>query len=263
MRLQRFYTSAYISFSHLFIRCSDCSAFRGANHGLSQPRNKESLASMIHVDKQLNRPSTTTSLLSKQDDEGEDNKDRQTNKLDIFGQPNDDDSITKRKNKKAFEETEIQGPDRIKSCIPYVLPLIDGDSFGAYIYDRIPPLGMLDYVLLRPIVEGFEAVPILSILLFVAFALGPRLTDQSREVRFNAQQAILIDVSLIIPQLIGGAVADADANLPRAVMEPCSNFVWFGLFSMVIYCVVSNLRGKRPDQIPFISGAADYAIGPF
>eukprot|EP00580_Thalassiosira_gravida_P014971 CAMPEP_0201664422 /NCGR_PEP_ID=MMETSP0494-20130426/5892_1 /ASSEMBLY_ACC=CAM_ASM_000839 /TAXON_ID=420259 /ORGANISM="Thalassiosira gravida, Strain GMp14c1" /LENGTH=179 /DNA_ID=CAMNT_0048143185 /DNA_START=155 /DNA_END=691 /DNA_ORIENTATION=+ len=179
---------------------------------------------MINVDKQLDRPSTT-SLLSKQDDEGDD-KDRRTDKLDIFGQPNDDDSIMNRKNRAFEEETEIQGPDRIKSCIPYVLPLIDGDSFGTYIYDRIPPLGTLDYVLLRPIVEGFEAAPFLSILLFVAFALGPRLTDQSREVRFNAQQAILIDVSLIIPQLLGGAVADADANLPRAVMEPCSNFVW-------------------------------------
>lgn len=85
----------------------------------------------------------------------------------------------------------------------------------------------------------------------------------SREVRFNAQQAVLIDAALILPTLIGDAVSDADANFPRALMEPCSNFVWFAYASMVIYCVASNLRGKKPDQIPFISGTADYMAGPF
>jgi len=104
---------------------------------------------------------------------------------------------------------------------------------------------------------------VLSILLFITFALGPQLTNQSREVRFNAQQAVLIDVALIFPSLIGEAVAEADANLPRAIMEPSSNFVWYAYVSAVIYCVVSNLRGKKPDQIPFISNWADYAVGPF
>lgn len=215
----------------------------------------------IHDGEKSFGPSTTYLSGRKDEDEetGKDN-DRPNNDLDIFGQPKDK---TKRKTNAFDEEGDIRGPDRIKSCIPYVLPLIDGDSFGKYIYERIPPLGTLDYVLLRPLVEGVEAAPFLSILIFVAFALGPQLTGQSREVRFNAQQAILIDVALIIPQLIGGAVADADANLPRALMEPCSNFVWYGYVSLVVYCVASNLRGKKPDQIPYISGVADYAIGPY
>lgn len=162
-----------------------------------------------------------------------------------------------------YDEGDIRGPDRIKSCIPYILPLIDGDNFGKYMYERVPPLGTIDYVFLRPIVDGFNAAPILSILLFVTFALGPQLTGQSREVRFNAQQAILIDVALILPSLLGTAVAEAGANFPRSIMEPSSNFVWYAYVSMVIYCVVSNLRGNKPDQIPFISGVADYAVGPF
>lgn len=205
-------------------------------------------------------PANAARLFGRGDDDGEEDEKRPINNLDIFGQPKDD----KSKRKNAFDdEGDIRGPDRIKSCIPYVLPLIDGDSFGKYVYERFPPLGTLDYVLLRPLVEAVQAAPFLSILLFVAFALGPQFTNQSREVRFNAQQAVLIDVALIFPQLIGEAVAEADANLPRTVMEPCSNFVWIGYASMVVYCVASNLRGKKPDQIPFISGAADYAIGPF
>lgn len=204
-------------------------------------------------------------LFESQDDNNnghdENNESDYKNPLDIFGQPKDKQQT--KGNNPFYDEGDIRGPDRIKSCIPYILPLIDGDNFGKYIYDRIPPLGALDYVLLRPIVEGFHAAPFLSIVLFMIFALGPQFTGQSREVRFNAQQAILVDVALIFPQLLGEAVADAEANFPRAVMEPCSNFVWYFLVSSVVYSVTCNLRGKRPDQIPFISGAADYAIGPF
>jgi hypothetical protein len=211
----------------------------------------------------LFRPSRTCAYERQggNDDGGDEDK-RPVNNLDIFGQPKDPKGGGKRK-KNFDDEGDIRGPDRIKSCIPYLLPLIDGDSFGKYMYERVPPLGNLDYVLIRPLVECVQAVPFLGILLFIAFSLGPRLTGQSREVRFNAQQAVLIDVALIFPTLIGEAVGSADANLPRSIMEPSSNFVWIAYVSMCIYCVASNLRGKKPDQIPFISNYAEIAIGPF
>ena len=96
-----------------------------------------------------------------------------------------------------------------------------------------------------------------------SFALGPQLTGQSREVRFNAQQAILIDITLFFPQILSEAVTEADANFSRSVTEPCSNFVFYYYVSLVVYSVVSNLRGKKPTGIPWISSTADYVIGPF
>jgi len=205
--------------------------------------------------------STTTCALfgrQKKDDDEDDGFDSRPN-LDIFGQ-----SEEQKKRKKIIDdEGEIRGPDRIKSCIPYLLPLIDGDVFGKYMYERIPPLGTLDYILIRPLVQCVEAVPFLSILIFTAFALGPRFTNQSRGVRFNAQQAILIDVALIIPSLVAESVRSADAHLPRALVEPSSNFVWYVYVSMVVYSIVCNLNGRKPDQIPFISNTAENAIGPF
>lgn len=176
------------------------------------------------------------------------------NNLDIFGQPKD-------KPRQIVDEGDIRGADRIKSCIPYVLVLIDGDMFGKYIYERIPPLGTLDYIFLRPIVQGVQAAPFLSIVLFAIFALGPRLTDQSRPIRFNAQQAVFLDVAILFPSLIAESVVDA--HLPRAILEPAANFVWYTYMSAVLYCITSNLRGKVPNQIPWISGMADNAIGPF
>ena len=91
---------------------------------------------------------SSTRLFEKRDDKGDDKNEPYTNNLDIFGQPKDG------KKKQYEDEGDIRGPDRIKSCIPYMLPLIDGDNFGKYIYERIPLLGDLDYVMLRPIVEG-------------------------------------------------------------------------------------------------------------
>jgi len=200
-------------------------------------------------------------MIRRSKEDGDDSKGEEQqqpiNNLDIFGQPKD-------KERRKFEdEGDIRGPDRIKSCIPYMLPLIDGDSFGRFIYERVPPLATLDYVLMRPFVEAFHAVPFLSILLFMVFAIGPQLLRDSlsREVRFNAQQAIFIDLALLFPILIGEAIEGE--TVPRQLLEPSTNFVWIGYMSLVLYSVASCLRGKKPDQIPFISSAAEMSTGPF
>lgn len=159
-------------------------------------------------------------------------------------------------------DDEIQGADRIKSCIPYMLPLIDGDHFGRFIYNSIPPLGAIDDFVLGPFVTLNRQVPFLSLILFTAFTLGTRFNmDMNRNVRFNAQQAALIDLALIFPELIGSSFAEEP--LPRALVASSMNFVWIAYVSLVVYSIYSNLRGKRPDQIPFISNGADLMVGPF
>ena len=156
----------------------------------------------------------------------------------------------------------IEGSDRIKSCVPYLLPLLDGDHFGIYLYNRVPPLAALDDYLLQPIQNFYQAIPLAPILFFLALTLGTRGNmNMSRSVRFNAQQAAIIDVALVFPELIAGSLQDSD--LPRTLLEPCSNFVYYAYMTMVVYSVVSNLRGHRPNQIPWISEAADMAVGPF
>ncbi len=159
-------------------------------------------------------------------------------------------------------DDEIQGIDRVKSCIPYMLPLIDGDHFGRFIYNSIPPLGAIDDFFLGPFVTINRQLPFLSLILFTAFTLGTRFNvDMNRNVRFNAQQAALIDLALIFPELIGSSFVGEP--LPRALVASSMNFVWIGYMSLVVYSIYSNLRGKRPDQIPFISNGADLMVGPF
>lgn len=160
------------------------------------------------------------------------------------------------------QDDEIQGADRIKACVPYLLPLIDGDHFGRFIYERITPLGAVNEVTIGPLAELVHKIPFLSLGLFVALTLGTRFnTEMSRNLRFSAQQAALIDVALLLPELLGSGFEDDP--LPRYIAEPCSNFVWYAYMSTIVYCVYSNLRGKKPDQIPFLSNSADLLVGPF
>lgn len=159
-------------------------------------------------------------------------------------------------------DEEIEGSDRLKACVPYILPLLDGDQFGTYIYERVPPLGFVHDMLLGPLVDIYHHIPFLGLGLFVALTLGTRFnTSMDRNVRFSAQQAALIDVALIFPELIASSFIEQP--LPRYIVEPCANFVWYAYMSAVAYSLWSNLKGKKPDQIPYISASADLMVGPF
>lgn len=161
------------------------------------------------------------------------------------------------------EGDELVGQDRIKACIPYVLPLLDGDAFGAYIYDRIPPLKFLHELLLAPLVSIFDNIPFLAIILFIILSIGTRNTDgMTRMVRFNAQQAVLIDVVLIVPTWMA-SVMERTGGVPRVWDEAGCNFVYYALMSAILYSIFSNLNGKKPDGIPYLSGAAEFMVGPF
>jgi hypothetical protein len=157
---------------------------------------------------------------------------------------------------------DVQGADVLKSCIPYLLPLLDGEHFGKYIYQQVPPLGFLDSLFIGPLSEFYNRVPFLGLIMFLALTLGTRMnTDMNWNVRFNAQQAALIDVSLVFPELIGSAFEGED--LPRYIQAPCMNFVWYTYMAMVLYSIWSNVvLRKRPDQIPWISAYATTMTGP-
>lgn len=155
--------------------------------------------------------------------------------------------------------SEIEGTDRIVSCLPYLLPVLDGDKFGRYIYARVPPLGFADAILLGPLKIAYNSIPFLGFGIFIALSVLSRNPNLSRGVRFNMQQAILLDIVLIFPSLFGSL----GMNFPRILAEPASNFVYYGLVASVGYAVISNLQGKTPNEIPIVSEAAEAQTGPF
>ena len=159
-------------------------------------------------------------------------------------------------------DDDLEGTDKYKACVPYVLPLLDGEKFGNYIYERVPPLGFLDGLFIGPLHEIYSQFDWLGLLLFCALTLGTRFnTDMNRNVRFNAQQAAMISATLVVPELIAYSFVDED--IPRYIVEPCSNFVWYTYMSMCLYSIYNNLRGKKPDAIPYVSNLSELLVGPF
>ena len=150
-----------ISFCIFSIICQWCAAFQSTAHTYNFQTHH---VPHRHQSARNNKYKVVRLYGTNDDDDNEDNdndnKTEYNNKLDIFGEP-------KNKPKIIQDEGEIRGSDRIKSCIPYILPLIDGDQFGHYLYERIPILDELHYVLLRPIVDATQAAPALSLILFV------------------------------------------------------------------------------------------------
>ena len=161
------------------------------------------------------------------------------------------------------DENEIDDiGNRIRCCFPYLLPILDGDHFGQYIYERIPPLGLVNDIFLGPLVYWTRTIPFLSLLFFLVLTLGTRFNmNMNRTIRYNAQQAALIDVVLLFPELIASGFQEGD--VPRSIAEPCTNFVWYVYTISVLYCIISNLRGKKPNGIPYLSESAEWMVGPF
>jgi hypothetical protein len=159
-------------------------------------------------------------------------------------------------------DDELEGANRLKACIPYILPLLDGDQFGRYIYLRFPLLANLNDFFLGPLLTISHKIPFFTVGFFIMLTLGTRFnTEMDRNVRFSAQQAALIDVALIFPELI--ASTTGESPLPRGVVEPCNNFIYYAYMFAVVSSVYRNLRGKKPDHIPYISPFSDLMVGPF
>lgn len=159
------------------------------------------------------------------------------------------------------EDGEIEGPDRIKACVPYLLPLIDGHHFAKYLCLRFPIIGAIDSVTIGPLADVFDTIPLASFTLFLVLSLGTRNPEMNRSLRFSAQQAVLIDVTLILPELFTTAFGGSKEFQP--LFEPASNFTSYYYLTCCMYSIAQNLRGKKPDNIPYISNLAQIATGPF
>ena len=148
--------------------------------------------------------------------------------------------------------------ERALGCLVYMLPALDGFVYGTYVYSHVPGLAPIAYSFL-PAVNAFQSIPFAGLALFIGFSFFSRNQNLSRFLRFNIQQALLLDIALIIPSVLGPA-----ANIfPELLQLVGQNFVFYSWFLAVAYAVVCNVQGKVPDQVPIISDAARMQIGPW
>lgn len=153
--------------------------------------------------------------------------------------------------------SEIEGTtDRLLSCLPYLIPLLDGDRYGKYLFYLVPALGMADSIVLGPFKAIYSVIPFAQLIAFIGLSVLSRNPDIPRPVRFNIQQALILDISLIFPGLLG----QLPIPIPAILANSGSNFVYLAIVGSVVYSVVSNVTGKVPDKIPVISEAAGSSV---
>ncbi|MDY6804303.1 MAG: Tic20 family protein [Cyanobacteriota bacterium] len=141
--------------------------------------------------------------------------------------------------------------DRIFACLPYLLPLVEGLVYGSYLFREFPPLSLI-LLPLSPVIQLFQAIPFAELIVFFGlYFLVIRNENISHFIRFNAMQAILLDIILILCGLILGIVS---GGMSAFIVETISNTIFLGLLATFVYAVVQSIRGQYA-EIPGISDA--------
>ena len=142
-------------------------------------------------------------------------------------------------------------PDRIFASLPYLLPLIDGLAFGQFLFRQFPVLQLL-LIPLAPLMQIYS-LPFASLVIFFALYLGVvRNENISHFIRFNAMQAILLDIVLMLCGLVLPILAKSFQI--TFIAETLYNMVFLGALAAFVYAVVQSLLGRYA-EIPPLSDA--------
>ncbi len=158
--------------------------------------------------------------------------------------------------------------ERLLSCLPFLVPLLNTYSLGGDIFSLFPPLRLLFFPieLLLPIyLIGGGGFSIVRLMVFIGLYAGVVRNSRIRHlIRYNAMQAIMLGISLTIILMVlqvvgilGGSVGSAtSATSERELFAMVlSNVLFLGTLGIVVFSVVQSLRGHHA-EVPLISDAA-------
>ncbi|WP_298906534.1 Tic20 family protein [uncultured Nostoc sp.] len=143
--------------------------------------------------------------------------------------------------------------DRIFASLPYLLPLIDGLVFGSFLLNQFPALKVL-LLPLQPVLIIYGSLGQFGqiIVFFALFLLVVRNEKISHFIRFNAMQAILLDIVIFLCSILVGALGKVPGT--SFAIETVANTIFLGIVAAVGYSVIQSLSGRYA-EIPAISDA--------
>lgn len=161
----------------------------------------------------------------------------------------------------ASSDNDVQLADRLTSSIVYLIPLMDALRYGRFFFQQFPfALSLLQPVF--PLFKLYTSFPFASLIVFYGVYAGiiNNMTF-SRFVRYNAMQAILLSILLILAsvllQLFPKGVLSNEAGL--TVFVNLNNAVWLYIAVCFIYAVGSCLTGAVA-RLPLVSNAAEQRV---
>ena len=153
-------------------------------------------------------------------------------------------------------------PDRVVALLPYVLPLMSALRYGRFFFAMFPAAVVLLKPLM-PILRGVAMLPMGNLIIFFAIYLGiAKNQSLSRFCRFNAMQAILLDIALIFPSLVEALFGPGilGIGLPGVVTMVMHNAIFITTLAVFALSAVGCMTGRYV-RLPIISEAAEAQMG--
>lgn len=146
-------------------------------------------------------------------------------------------------------------PERLISIAAYALPFFNSLQYGHNILTQYPKFALL-FDPIIPFLSFYRSLPYASFVAFFALYLGiVRNPSFPQFVRFNAMQALTLDVLLVLPVLFQRIFSPGRYGLAFKVMVWSHNVVFVFSILCFVYSALSCLLGRTP-YLPFVADAA-------
>jgi len=148
--------------------------------------------------------------------------------------------------------------DRIFASLPYLLPLLDVQLFGMFLFRQFPILKWIYDVPLKPLLALYYGFPLGSLIIFfVLYFAVVRNERINHLIRFNAMQAILIGIILTLVSLVFQILGRL--LFSGLLVETLFNIIFLGTLVASIYSIIQSLLGRYA-ELPGISEASYFQV---
>jgi uncharacterized membrane protein len=146
--------------------------------------------------------------------------------------------------------------DRIFGAIAYLMPLVEGISFGFPLMAKLPILAVI-LSPIAPLWQIYNGIPFFGLILFFGLYILVVNNDRiSRFIRFNVMQAILIGIVISLCSLI---IAYVLRPFGGFVIETLTTTVFLGVLVASVYGMVQSALGRYA-EIPSLSEAVNMRV---
>lgn len=171
--------------------------------------------------------------------------------------------VTRAASANSSDEDNVGGAERAIAALSYLLPLLDGLKYSKFLLMQFPLFG-LALLPLKPAIDVWYGLGFLQIAVFFGLYLGVVQNQNMKYfTRYNAQQAVLLDILLIVPDVLarlasgmGGDDALLTGGPGLEVQVLMYNTVFLYVYLSSVVGVGASALGKNV-KLPLLGDAAE------
>ena len=171
--------------------------------------------------------------------------------------------VTRAVSSDSGSDEDTGAADRAIAALSYLLPLLDGLKYSKFLLMQFPLFG-LALLPLKPAIDLWYGLGFLQIAVFFGLYLGVVQNQEMKYfTRYNAQQAVLLDILLIVPDVLarlasglGGDDALLTSGPGLEIQVLMYNTVFLYVYLSSVVGVGASALGKNV-KLPLVGDAAE------